>query len=249
MNPSISLCCNVYNDAPALRGLLESGIRYFDNIFIVHSGPGGARSTDGTIELCEQFGATIVFDDIQRGFGVIRSRLIHECGCAWAFILDADERFFPQLPVMKCSGSEKYPEAPHPKLTVEHKSDIISQGAHVKNQIGNPKLMALRSTRRHWFDFSMKTPAQNWLDIRDHQLRIIRNIPEIRFQSDRLMHERLIDTRTGADPAFLAQDDIGGPFHDHFHLFFRTAQPGHKEFNERNYQRLERGEKMEVRSP
>ncbi len=33
---SIALACNVYNDAFALRGLLETGSRYFDNIFIVH---------------------------------------------------------------------------------------------------------------------------------------------------------------------------------------------------------------------
>jgi hypothetical protein len=243
---SIALACNVYQDAAALRGLLELGSRYFDNIFIIHSGPGGARSTDGTIELCEQFGIAPVFDDIQRGFGRIRTRLIHECGCEWAFILDADERFFPELPTMTCEGTEKE-WLSVPNLKVEHLPDIIAQGAHIKHQIQRPDLMAIRTTRRHWHDFSMKHPSQNWFIERDHQLRIVRNVPEIAYVADRVMHERLLDSRTGKDPVFLMQDDMGGPFHDHFHLHFRKSNPGHKEFNESNYQRLERGESMVTR--
>lgn len=241
---SIALACNVYNDAAALRGLLESGARYFDNLFIVHSGPGGAHSNDGTIELCEKFGCTLVFDDMNKGFGAIRSRLIHDCGCEWAFILDADERFFPQLNVLVCSGDESYPAVPAPNLTVEVKRDVIDQGAHVKNLITNPETMALRSTRRHWFDFTMKKPTQNWLHNRDHQLRIVRNLADIAYVRDVVMHERLADRRTGKDPRFATQDDMGGPFHDHFHMAFRTAYPGHKERNEENYARLSRGELM-----
>lgn len=241
---SIALGANVYQDAPALRGLLETGSRYFDNIFIVHSGPGGAKSTDGTIELCEQFGATIVFDDMNRGFGVIRSRVIHECGCDWCFLLDADERFYPLLNVMRCEGTETYPQFQAPKLTVIKTDDVINQGAHVKNLITNPHVMALRSTRRHWFDFGMKRVAQNWLDNRDHQLRIVRNIPEIAYVRNVVMHERLIDGRTGKDPEYHPQDDMGGPFHEHFHLHFRRTQPGHKEWNETQYARLSKGEPM-----
>lgn len=239
--------CNVYQDAPALHGLLESSARFFDNLFLVHSGPGGAYSTDGTIEVAESFGATIVFDDIQKGFGVIRSRVIHECGCDWCFLLDADERFFPQLHVLKCEGDESYPKHQRPKLKVIETTDVIDQGAHVKNLITNPQTMAIRSTRRHWFDFGMKHPSQNWLDNRDHQLRIVRNIPEIRYVADVVMHERLVDGRTGKDPHYAAQDDMGGPFHDHFHLHFRRTQPGHKEWNEENYNRLSHGKTMITR--
>lgn len=242
---SISLCCNVYNDAAALRGLLESGARYFDNLFIVHSGPGGARSTDGTIELCEKFGATIVFDDINRGFGVIRTRLLHECGCDWGFIMDADERFYPQIHVLECEGTESYPQVASPKLTVTETRHCIDQGAHVKSLISKPDNMAIRSTRRHWFDFTMRKPTQNWLSNRDHQLRIVRNHPEIGYVTNVVMHERLLDNRTGKDPHFATQDDMGGPFHDHFHMAFRTAYPGTKERNEINYARLSRGEPME----
>lgn len=242
---SIALCCNVYQDAAALRGLLETGQRYFDNIFILHTGPGGAHSTDGTIELCESFGIAPQFDDIQRGFGVIRTRLIHECGCAWCCIMDADERFFPQLPVITCTGDEYYPKHSNPNLTVTHHANIIDQGGHVKNLIKNPEVMAIRATRRHWYDFSMKKAAQNFMHNRDHQLRIVRNTPSIHYEKNRVMHERLIDESCN-EPKFVVQDDIGGPFFDHFHLFYRLTNPGHKEKNEQNYDRLSRGETMIV---
>lgn len=239
---SIALSINVYQDAAALRGLLELGSSYFDNIFILHTGPNGAYSTDGTIELCESFGIKPVFDDISRGFGAIRTRLIHDCGCDWCMIMDADERFFPQIQAMSCEGTDRYPAQPEPRLTVTKHRDIIDQGTHVKTQIKNPDLMALRFTRRHWCGFSMTRPAENWQLIWDHQLRCVRNHPSIHYTQK--MHERLVDDRTGETPRFLEQDPIGGPHVEHFHLFFRRTQPGHKEFNESNYARLERGEKM-----
>lgn len=244
---SIAACFNIYNDAPALRGALEASAPYFDNIFIIHSGPGGRKSDDGTIELCEEFGISPLFDDIQKGFGFIRSRLIHECGCEWAFLLDADERFFPALPVMHCFGpDERYPAVPRPNLTVEKQTTPCQQGRHLKETIEQaPRgVLGIRSTRRHWLDFSMKHPAQNWLVERDNQLRIVRNVPEVGYELGRVMHERLIDYRTNGEPENLKQDDYGGPFHDHFHCHFRRSQPGKKEANEANYARLERREPM-----
>lgn len=246
---SISLAINFWNDAAAMRGLLETGARYFDNIFAINSSPDGSPSTDGSIELLESFGATIKYDNINKGYGVIRTRLLHECGCEWAMILDCDERFHPLLPVITCEGSERYPDAPTPNLKVTAHSDVINQGAHLKNLITNPNIMAVRATRRHWFDYTMTRAAQNWcgpFGIRDHQLRILRNLPEIGYQRDRVMHERCIDSRTGQDPTYAAQDENGGPFIDHYHLFYRRTQPGKKEANELNYARLSRGEKMIV---
>lgn len=243
---SISMCCNVYNDAPALRGLLEASAPYFDNLFVVHSGPGGVYSTDGTIELCEQFGATIVFDDMQRGFGKIRTRLIHDCGCAFAFILDADERFFPSMPVMHCEGTDRYPSQQQPNLSSFKKSQTCDQGRWLKEAIKTPGCNAVRTIRRHWFDFQMTKPAENWLLIKDYQLRIVRNDPHIGYIGDRVMHELLRDSRTGQDPTYISGDDYMGPYHDHFHLFYRRTRPGYKEANEANYSRLERGEGMIV---
>lgn len=186
----------------------------------------------------------MVLDDMQRGFGSIRSRLIHECGCDWAFILDADERFFPILPVLECEGTEFYPAVPSPGLKVTTCLDTLNQGLLLKDTIKDPNLMVVRSTRRHWFDFSMTRPTQNWLHRTDHQLRIVRNLPELDYKKSRVMHERLIDSRTGGEPRYAEQSNVTGPFHDHFHMHFRTQFPGKKEANEQNYSRLEKGEEM-----
>lgn len=245
MTPSIAACINVYQDAAALRGLLETAAPYFDNIFVVHSGPGGKKSTDGTIELCEQFGVTLVYDDMQRGFGKIRTRLIHDCGCTFAFILDADERFFPAMPVMHCEGTDRYPAQPNPNLSSFKRPETLSQGQWLKEAIRKPDVNAVMTIRRHWFDFAMTKPAENWLHIKDYQLRIVRNDPNIGYIGDRVMHELLRDSRTGQDPRHIGGHDYLGPFHDHFHLHFRRTQPGKKEANEANYQRLERGEEMQ----
>ncbi len=240
------MSCNVYNDAIALRGLLETASQYFDELLVVHSGPNGAYSTDGTIELCEQFKVKLVFDDIDNGFGIIRSRLIHEHGCEWAMILDADERFNPAMPELICEGDATWDIGNpliRPNLTITNTTNINIQGYVLKEFIQkNDSIMAVRTIRRHWMDFTNKNPTQNWNIIPDYQLRTVRNVPEINYVSDIKMHERLIDTRTGQDPLHVISNDLL-VFHDHYHPFFRNSFPGTKQFNEQNYQRLEKGEK------
>lgn len=240
------MSCNVYNDAIAMRGLLETASQYFDELFVVHSGVNGAYSTDGTIELCEQFKVKLVFDDISNGFGVIRTRLIREHGCEWGMILDADERFNPIMPQLTCEGNATWDignPLVRPNLTIKRGDNINIQGYALKEIIQNDTLMAVRTIRRHWLDFTHKNPTQNWSLIPDYQLRIVRNVPEINYISDIKMHERLIDGRTGADPVYNVGDEPMF-FHDHYHPFFRIAFPGTKEFNEQNYRRLEQGEDM-----
>lgn len=248
MTPSVCLSVNFFNDAQALRGLLETMSRWVDNIYCINAGPGGAYSTDGSIELAESFGATVKYGDIDEGFGRIRTRLIHECGCTFAMILDCDERIYPQINTMLCEGNEAYPAQPTPNLTVTVKPEVINQLDRIRSAIRDPNTLSIRATRRHWFDYSFKRPSQNWFHIPDHQLRIVKNIPELGYERDRRMHERLIDIRTGTTPVYVAQDEqqLGGVFFDHFHLFYRRTQPGKKEANEQNYSRLERGEKMIV---
>lgn len=240
----IAAAINVFNDAAALRGLLEQCVYYFDNIYVIHSSPGMKPSTDGTIELLEEFGIKPVMADMNDGYGKIRTRLIHECGEEWAFILDADERFFPALPIMRCMGDERYPEVANPHLKVVHDRSLIYQGQHVKHLITLPHLDAIKTIRRHWFDFSMKRPAENWTTRLDWQLRIVRNRPEIGYRSEVKMHEQIIDSRINDVPVHYSADIHGGPFHDHFHLHYRRAFPGRKEANEQNYHRLASGEPM-----
>lgn len=246
MSATIAACLNVFNDAAALRGALESASMWADNIFVIHSGPGGFESTDGTLDLLREFGIDPKFDDIQQGYGVIRSRLIHECGCDWAFILDADERFHPLLPILHCEGGATWSpgQPPHRDLRVTERDSVCDQGKLLRALINNPEFMAVRSIRRHWFDFTMRHPTQNWHHIPDHQLRIVRNVAEIGYQSHVKMHERIIDSRTGKEPHFADGGDYAGPFFDHYHVHFRLAHPGTKERNEDRYRRLEKGEPM-----
>lgn len=241
---TIAACLNVYNDALALQGALESAARYFDNIFVIHSGPGGALSTDGTLEILEDFGIKPVFADIAEGFGVIRTRLIHECGCDWAFLLDADERFFPFQRVLRCAGTDRFPAVQEPKLRVTEYPNLVSPGLHLRDLIRHKHFDAIKTIRRHWFDFSMKRPCENWEQIKDWQMRIVRNVPHVGFERGTRMHERLIDYRIGQAPAHFTADGVGEPVHDHFHMHFRHARPGHKEANEANYRLMEAGQAM-----
>jgi len=241
---SIAMSCNVYNDALALRGMLEMSATFFDELFVVHSGPNGAYSTDGTIELCEQFNVKLVFDEINKGFGHIRSRLIHEHGCEWAMILDADERFYPATHKMICHGDTVWDINEmwkSPGLSVE-KQEFYNAGGYLKDVIGKTMGLAILTSRRHWLDFSFTNPTQNWLIIPDFQLRIVRNSEFLEYDRKVLMHERLIDTRTGVNPEMVFADQY--LFHDHFHPFFRKINPGHKEFNELNYRSLEGGKPL-----
>lgn len=242
---SIALGINFHNDSAAMRGLLELGSSYFDNIYALDGSPDGNFSTDGSVELLESFGVKPILEDMNKGFGFVRTRLIHDCGCEWVMIMDCDERFFPQIQAMSCEGTDRYPAQQEPNLVVTKHPDIINQGAHIKNQINNPELMALRFTRRHWFDFTMTRPAENWNLIWDHQLRCVRNHKQIHYTLN--MHEALVDDRTGKTPKFLEQDPVGGPHFEHMHMFYRKTQPGYKEANEKRYERLSRGEKMVVK--
>lgn len=239
------MACNVYEDVHALRGLLETSSQFFDELFIVHAGPGGAYSKDGTIELCESFGAKIVFDDINNGYGIIRSRCIHDHGCEWGMILDADERFFPLLPVLNCEGNETWDlgnPARRPNLSIHPTGEVLNQGQKLRQLISDPNLQAITSIRRHWLDFSLKNPSQNWFHIPDYQRRIARNKPEIQYNPGVKMHEQFQGASNIAEP-----NSHHGIFHDHYHCFFRKAFPGSKEFNEQNYSRLGRGEPMQIK--
>lgn len=242
---SIAACFNVYNDAAALRGALENAQSFFDNIFVIVTPPGGEKNKDdATCDLLREFGIEPRYGDINEGFGVIRTRLIHECGCDWAFLLDSDERFYPSQPVLLCEGSERFPQHEFPKLKITRRPDLIYQGQHIRELIKDSRYDAIKTIRRHWQDFSMKRPSENWEIHKDWQLRVVRNVQHISYRSDVRMHERIWDTRTNGEPRHFTADVHGGPFHDHFHVFFRRARPGHKEENERRYDRLAKGEAM-----
>lgn len=101
---NIGVVANVYNEAAALPGWLEAATSFFDHVAIMHAGPNGAYSNDGTIELLEKWKIPITFGSINEGFGVCRTKTVRLSPCEWVCLLDADERFHPTLNVLTCEG-------------------------------------------------------------------------------------------------------------------------------------------------
>lgn len=214
--PSIGVVANVYQEAHALPGWLESAARFFDSITIYHTGPNGRHSTDGTIELCERWGVRLFFGSINPGFGVVRTEAVHLCDTEWVMILDADERFHAVMPLLTYENDPDTLE-----LYAQVHDDIVNQGQRLRQLIANPDLDAICTGRRHWHDMTWTKPTQDWFNIQDLQLRCVRNIPEVGYRSDVRMHEQIIDSRLGTAPRHVEPDRIRGPFHDHYHMFFQ----------------------------
>lgn len=110
MSISIGLVANVYNEANALPSWIECHAPYFDDIRILHSGPQGAYSNDGTLELLKEHHIPVEFCAIDDGFGVVRTKAIRMSPCDWVMLLDADERFHAKLPILTCAGESTPPE-------------------------------------------------------------------------------------------------------------------------------------------
>lgn len=110
MPVTLGLVCNFYNEANALPGFLECHTPYFDAISFYQSGPGGAESNDGSIEILEKWKVPIHRGKIDDGFGVVRTAAIRSSPCDFVMILDADERFYHHHQVMTCAGESTPPE-------------------------------------------------------------------------------------------------------------------------------------------
>lgn len=242
--PTIGLVANVFNEINALPGWLETHLPFFDDVRVLHAGPQGAYSDDGTIELLEKWRVPVEFCAIDDGFGVVRTRAVHMSPCDYVMILDADERFFPVHRVLTCSGES----TPHSEVDVilqtydfrdlktmipnwenvarlgmDLRVDIgatYNQGARLREMLSNERRPdAVVTVRRHWHDFSFRRPTQNWHTDPDWQLRIVRRDSGIYFASDQRMHERLEGQRVVEHA-----DQTWGPFFDHLHFTFKRME-------------------------
>ncbi len=260
---TIGLVANVYNEIHALPGWLETHAPYFDDIRILHAGPGGERSTDGTLELLESWRIPVEFCAIDEGFGVVRTRALRMSPCDWVMLLDADERFYASQRVLECVGPS----------TPQHEADAIlqtydfrdlktmipnwenvarlganvsvidhgaglAQGAKLRELIDSNEFDAVCTVRRHWHDFSFKRPTQNWHTDPDWQLRCVRNDPSIGFDSGTRMHERLV----GAGRVY-SSDLRFGPFFDHFHFTFKKMEQEQRSHDIAVYDAIHRGDR------
>lgn len=227
--PSIACVFNVYQEALALPGMLESASSFFDNLYCIHASPGGAPSTDGTMEILEKWGIKPVMEDINQGFGAIRTKLIHNCECDWAYIMDADERFHRFAPILSFDGTDKYPDSKTPNVTVKV-SGTYNQGELMRSMTASADgYGAVVCRRRHWMTMGWDKPAQNADSIPDWQCRLMRNHHSIGFDPKVKLHERIIVFSTGLEPDMIRQTmNPRAIFFDHYHNWFK---PLHGEKN------------------
>ena len=258
---TIGLVANIYNEANALPGWLETHLPFFDDVRVLHAGPSGCYSDDGTVEILEKWSIPHEFCAIDRGFGFVRTQALRMSPCDWVMLLDADERFFPVHRKLTCSGES----TPHSevdailqtydfrdlktmipnwenvaRLGANLQVDIgwaYNQGARLREILHQNKWDAVATVRRHWHDFSFLRPTQNWQVDPDWQMRLVRNHPDIHFSADTRMHERLV----GAQNVVRA-DMERGPFFDHFHFTFKRMEQEQRAHDVRIYDAVHAGE-------
>ena len=110
MSITLGCVCNFFNEINAIPGFLETHSGFFDHMSFYQSGPGGQESNDGSIELLEKWQMPIHRGKIDDGFGIVRTAAIRSSPCDFVMILDADERFYPILPVLSCVGESTPPD-------------------------------------------------------------------------------------------------------------------------------------------
>lgn len=242
MTVTIGLVANVYNEVNALPGWLETHLPFFDDVRILHAGPGGEYSTDGTIELLERWQVPVEFCAIDDGFGVVRSKALAMSPCDYVMLLDADERFYPVVPLVTCEGTgtpqsqvdwilQSYDfrgvNLPNweniarlgSELQVKATGAYVNQGNRLREILEAERPDAVATVRRHWHGIGLTRPTQNWNEHPDWQARIVRCNPHIHFRHDTRMHEQLVGVNK------LYQGDIStGPFFDHHHFHFKRME-------------------------
>lgn len=258
MSVSLGLVANVYNEIRALPGWLATHVPFFDDVRILHAGPQGERSTDGTIEFLEEAHIPVEYCAIDEGFGVVRTKAIRMSPCEYVMVLDADERFYPSCRLMTCKGKS----TPHTEvdrilgqydfrdgktpdwneisklgseLTVEY-GEIYNQGAYLREILETHTPDVIHTIRRHWHDLSMTRPTQNWVSEPDWQARIVRNDSKIHYDYGTRMHERLVGTGK------LFGADMGrGPFFDHFHFYMKKLEQDQRSHDVMIYDSIHKG--------
>lgn len=258
--PSLGVVCNFFNEAHALPGWLECASQLFDEIVAYQAGPNGEESDDGSIDILKRWKIPIHRGSINEGFGVTRTAAIRATKTEWTAILDCDERIFPFLCELRCSGESTPPDVVNQilqeydtrepgacpsnwenlaKLGADlrvSQGNAYPHGAWLKSLLEDPALDAIGTVRRHWHDFSWKRPTQNWHTDPDRQIRIVRNIGSIYFDPSRKMHETLLGVRNPYVP-----NQTHGPFFDHFHLFWKAHNPHQRAFAIRVYDAVHHG--------
>lgn len=242
---TLGLACNFHREPYALPGFLAMATSgFFDDVVMLSSPPGDVEPDEESIELVKKSGVRLRHTTIDAGYGVIRTRLIRESKADWVMIMDCDERIFSHAPLLRCEGHEKYPETKEPNLSVHIDQPSFDQGALLKELINSAGGKdAIRLSRRHWFDApgGFAKPCQNWQQIPDWQLRLVRNNPHVFYDPLRKMHEHLKHTANYEEPAWSTGDQYRGPFYDHFHCHYKPMDADKNIEDMETYRKLDEG--------
>lgn len=264
MSVTIGLVANVFNEANALPGWLETHLPFFDDVRVLHAGPGGAYSNDGTLEILKKWSVPVDFCAIDDGFGVVRTKALRMSPCDWVMLLDADERFYHMHRFLFCTGeSTPHSEVDEILRTYDFRDlkaltpnwanvdrlgaglcvDIgaaFNQGTFLRSLLDGSMGVydAVCTVRRHWHDFSFRRPTQNWHVDPDWQMRLVRNVDCIQFDPGQRMHERLVGTTS-----VRRSDDSHGPYFDHFHFPFKRMEQEQRAHDVAIYDTIHRGER------
>lgn len=87
--PLLSVVIIAKNEADRIRTLLES-VKFADEVLVVDSG-----STDGTVEMCQSFGARVIHQDWM-GYAAQKQFAMDAASGLWVLSLDADEAISPE---------------------------------------------------------------------------------------------------------------------------------------------------------
>lgn len=243
---SIGVVCNFYREPHALPGFIQQAEKTFDEVVFVHSPPPGWKDDD-SIDIVKESGHKLVHSTVEHGFGKLRTFCISQTKCDWVMILDADERVFSKAPHLLCDGEEAYPQHKNPNLTVtdlKHEIDQYSLLRRMTELADANKQLAIRLSRRHWFDKpgKLEVPCQNWIRIPDWQLRFLKNSPFLFYRPERKMHEELLVTSSWQCPEYLSVPEGGiGPYIDHFHCHFKPMEPDNNKEDHQTYEALDKG--------
>lgn len=245
--PTIGIAAQFRDEMNALPGFLEMALAFADHVFLVDCSYDMTPSTDGSLDIIRKFGLPDPpLWDLSNGFGAVRSQLVHSCPTDWVIVMDCDERLGITLPEITCVGEEGYPAVRNPDLFVHptgepynHRDVVISKIVEAERK----GIKAVRFSRRHWFTPGLIKPTQNFMTIRDHQLRCMKARSGIGFTTKPRMHERAFDFDLNREPDFVIEDEKKGPWFDHYHCFFKPMEPDQRKEDIRVYDMLDHSDK------
>ena len=89
--PAVSVVLITRNEAGRIHRCLEC-LRWADELIVVDQ-----HSTDGTGEICREYGAKVFVREMSTGFGEQKQFAIAQASCPWILTLDADEVVTPEM--------------------------------------------------------------------------------------------------------------------------------------------------------